>query len=134
MKYGIISKSIFLWPDLLVCTLWCWAILGDRYIWSSPTEFIALVAVFLRISVAFLLQKSEIRTWLPLGVMSGCLGLLMGVSTFPGLDTLVRYPFVLIGTEQWLEPDEYLQFMCCRFKKDNRGGLEGGVYGKKRTA
>lgn len=108
MKYGIISKSIFLWPDLLVCTLWCWAILGDRYIWSSPTEFIALVAVFLRISVAFLLQKSEIRTWLPLGVMSGCLGLLMGVSTFPGLDTLVRYPFVLIGTEQWLEPDEYL--------------------------
>ena len=108
MKFRNISKSTFLWPDLLICTLWCWAILGDRHAWSTPTEFMALIAVFLRIVTTFLLQRADIRTWMPLVIMSGCLGLLMDVSTFPGLDILVRYPFVLNGTVQWLEPDEYL--------------------------
>lgn len=62
MKYRITAKSKFLWPDLLICTLWCWAILGDRHAWSTPTEFMALIAVFLRIVTTFLLQKAEIRT------------------------------------------------------------------------
>lgn len=99
-------KNRLLWFDLFICALWVWAVLGGRYTWSSPVELIALVAVFLRITVAFLLQKFEVRTWLPLGVMSGCLGLLMGVNVFPGLDTLVRYPFIVNGIDQ-LEPEGY---------------------------
>lgn len=105
-KSFIMCKNRILWLDLLICTLWLWAVLGGRYTWSSPVEFTALMAVFLRITVAFLLQKSEARTWLPLGIMSGCLGLLMSVRVFPGLDTLVRYPFVANGISQ-LEPEGY---------------------------
>lgn len=60
----------------------------------------------MRIVSVFLLHKSEIRTWLPLGIMSACLGLMMGVSVFPGLDTLVRYPFIVNGIDQ-LEPEGY---------------------------
>ena len=83
MKYGIMCKNKLLWFDLLVCTLWLWVVLGGRYTWSSPVELIALVAVFLRITTAFLLRKSEIRAWLPLGIMSGCLGLLWESVFFP---------------------------------------------------
>lgn len=103
-------KHHLLLPDLLLCTLWLWAVLGERYTWSSPVELVALVAVFQRIVVAFLLQKSEIRTWLPLGIMSVCLSLLMGGGIFPGLDILVRYPFVVHGIDR-LEPEGY-GFIC----------------------
>lgn len=107
MKYRITAKSKFLWPDLLICTLWCWAILGDRHAWSTPTEFMALIAVFLRIVTTFLLQKAEIRTWVPLGIISGCLGLLLTVSEFPGLDTLVRYPFIVNDVDLMEAPGLY---------------------------
>lgn len=105
MRY-VMYKKIFIGFDLLICTLWAWVALGERYTWSTPTELIEIIAVFTRITTIFLLQKSEIRTWLPLSIMSGCLGLLVGLSVFPGLEMLVYYPFILNGIKQ-LQPRGY---------------------------
>ena len=92
-------KNKIIWIDLFICSVWVWSLLGDRDTWSSPTEFVALLAAFMRITSTFTLQKADIRTWLPLGIMSGCLGLLTGLNTFPGLDTMVRYPFIVNGID-----------------------------------
>lgn len=100
MKYEIMYRKRLLWLDLFLCTLWLWSILGGRDTWLSPAECIALVAVFMRIASAFLLPKDEIRTLLPLGIMSACLGLLAAGGIFPRVDTLVRYPFIVNGIEQ----------------------------------
>lgn len=103
MKYGIMFKNKIIWTDLFICSVWVWSLVGDRDAWSSPTEFAALLAAFMRITSTFVLKKADIRAWLPLGIMSACLGLLTVFNTFPGLDTMVRYPFILNGIDHLQE-------------------------------
>lgn len=100
MKYGIIFKNKYHWIDLCICSVWLWSILGARDAWNSPIELFSLIAVFMRINSAFILRRNEVRAWIPLGIMSCCLGLLVGFQEFPGLDTMVRYPFILNGIDQ----------------------------------
>lgn len=85
--------SRLLWADLLFCSLWLLAVLGDRGNWNTPVQFVAIFTVVLRLSFAFAMARGEKRAWLPLALMVALGTLIASVHQIMGIDTLAVYPF-----------------------------------------
>lgn len=95
-------KRKLLWLDLIVCSVWILAVLGDRGGWGSVLQLIVLLMAFLRLSFAFSIAKLEKRSWLPLAGMVLLTALMLQVTGFVGIDKIGAYSFHISGLE-WNE-------------------------------
>ena len=86
-----------LWADLLFCSLWLLAVLGDRGNWNTPVHFVAVFTVVLRLSFAFVMARGEKRAWFPLALMVAFGTLTASVHQIMGIDTLTVYPFHILN-------------------------------------
>lgn len=86
-----------LWADLLFCSLWLLAVLGDRGNWNTPVHFVAVFTVVLRLSFAFVMARGEKRAWFPLSLMVAFGTLTASVHQIMGIDTLTVYPFHILN-------------------------------------
>jgi hypothetical protein len=92
-------KRKLLWLDLIICSVWILAVLGDRGGWGSLLQLIVLLMAVLRLSFAFSITKLEKRSWMPLVGMAVLTALMLQVTGFVGIDKIGAYSFYISGLE-----------------------------------
>lgn len=105
-------KNKFYWIDLAVCSVWILAILGDRHIWNSALELIAILTVVMRITFTFAIAKNEKRAWVPLVGMIVTTALMLQSTYFMGVDNMAYYAFPILNIKGDIILYRVIAFFC----------------------
>lgn len=92
-------KNRFWLLDLIVCSVWILAILGDRNFWNTPLSVVASLTAVIRVSFVFAMLKSEKLAWVSLAGMVVTTSFMLCWSNFLSISNIARYMFYVTGMD-----------------------------------